>query len=281
MTAELPNVRLVLSSRAEHVWLVREMLSGVAEAINLDLIDLNDMRTAVTEACNNVVLHAYPGEVGPLEVEVYLSSGTTAVVVRDHGTGLQPRYEAHSEPILGLGLLVIRELTCCMDIPENNGEGLTVRMDFAATGARRLEVPCEDGLELPRIAQSENLPTIDVTVAPSDLARTVLPRIFGVLATFANFSTDRISEVQLVTEELAAHAPRLIRGAYLNITASVEPRTLELWVGPLGPGRAQRLLLDPTLENLSTRIEKLTDQRRVTPAGYSEVLALRLVDSSR
>jgi serine/threonine-protein kinase RsbW len=280
MTAEQPNVRLSLSSRAEHVWLVREMLSGVAEAIDLDLIDLNDMRTAVTEACNNVVLHAYRGEVGPLEVEVYLSA-STAIVVRDHGTGIQPREDTGGEPTLGLGLPVIRELTRCVDIPENNGEGLAVRMDFATTGARRLDVPCEEALELPRMAQSEHLPTIDVAVAPSDLARTVLPRIFGVLATFANFSTDRISEVQLVTEALATHAPGLIRGAYLNIAASVEPRTLELWVGPLGPGRAQRLLHDPPLEDLGATIKELTDQRRVAPAGSSEVLALRLLDSSR
>jgi len=257
------------------------MLSGVAEAVDLDLVDLNDMRTAVTEACNNVVLHAYRGEVGPLEVEVYLSASTTSVVVRDHGTWLQPCYAAHSEPIRGLGLPMIRELTRCVDIPENNGEGLTVRMDFAATGARRLEAPGNDGLELPRTAQSENLPTIDITVAPSDLARTVLPRIFGVLGTFANFSTDRISEIQRVTEELAANAPRLIRGAYLNIAASVEPRTLELWVSPLGPGRAQRLLLDSTREDLGMRIKKLTDQRQVTPAGSSEVLALRVVDGAR
>ncbi len=38
--------------------LVRQMLAGVAEAVELDANDLNDISTAVTEACNNVVLHA-------------------------------------------------------------------------------------------------------------------------------------------------------------------------------------------------------------------------------
>ena len=64
-----PNVRLRLSNRAENVLLVRQALSGLAEAVGLDAVALNDVSTAVTEAANNVVLHAYEGDEGPLEVE--------------------------------------------------------------------------------------------------------------------------------------------------------------------------------------------------------------------
>jgi len=56
-----PNIRLSLSNRPENVALVRQMLAGVAEAVGLDGNDLNDISTAATEACNNVVLHAYEG----------------------------------------------------------------------------------------------------------------------------------------------------------------------------------------------------------------------------
>ena len=63
------------SNKPENVLLVREMLTGVAETVDLDGSDLNDIRTAVTEACNNVVLHAYQGDEGPLEVEVYGARG--------------------------------------------------------------------------------------------------------------------------------------------------------------------------------------------------------------
>ena len=48
------------------------MLAGVAEAIDLDAEQLDDIRTAVTEACNNAVLHAYEGSEGPLEVDIRL-----------------------------------------------------------------------------------------------------------------------------------------------------------------------------------------------------------------
>ena len=73
--AGTPNVRLSLSNRAENVLLVRQALSGLAEAVGLDPIALNDVSTAVTEACNNVVLHAYGGGEGPLEVELCATAG--------------------------------------------------------------------------------------------------------------------------------------------------------------------------------------------------------------
>ena len=59
---------------------------------------------------------------------------------------------------------------------------------------------------------------------------------------------------------------------------SVKARNLELCVGPLGAGRADRLILDSDVDGLGPVIEKLTDDRRVAAVGSSEVLALQLVD---
>src|ERR1700756_1137044 len=98
--AGAPNVCLALSNQPENVLLVREALSGLAETVGVGGVDLNDIRTAVTEACNNVVLHAYEGEEGPLHVEVYLDSSTLEVVVRDHGTGIKPRIRSDEEAAL-------------------------------------------------------------------------------------------------------------------------------------------------------------------------------------
>ncbi len=59
MVEPAANVRLNLAATAENVVLVREMLAGVADGVGLDPTHLHDIQTAVTEACNNVVLHAY------------------------------------------------------------------------------------------------------------------------------------------------------------------------------------------------------------------------------
>lgn len=292
LMAELPNVRLNLSNRPENVLLVRQVLTGVAEAIDLDGSDLNDIRTAVTEACNNVVLHAYEGEEGPLEIEVYAAPSALEVVVRDRGTGIQPRARAAEETTLGaeettlgIGLPVIQALAHRVEFADAAGTpsragwaGTEVRMEFPTPSTRALESLHEGGLELLNIAQAEPTTTMGIAIAPTRLARAVLPRLLSALAARAHFSTDRISDAQLVADALIAHAPESISGRHLGVGVSIEPRNLELRIGPLDAGHAQRLIVDSALEGLGAVIEKLTDHHRVATVGPSEVLALRLID---
>ncbi|HYB24819.1 MAG TPA: ATP-binding protein, partial [Solirubrobacteraceae bacterium] len=83
--AEIPNVRLNLSNGPESVAIAHELLLGLAEVLGLDALETDDLCTAVGEVCKNVVYHAYEGQTGPLELEVYTFAGAVEVVVRDHG----------------------------------------------------------------------------------------------------------------------------------------------------------------------------------------------------
>src|SRR5664280_1401672 len=123
--ARLPNVRLDLTNKPENVLLVREALAGVAETVGLDGSDLSDIRTAVTEACNNVVLHAYSADGGPLEVEIELRGETTHVSVRDHGVGIGAD-ALDGETDGGIGLPVIRALASAVEFSEPPGGGTEV-----------------------------------------------------------------------------------------------------------------------------------------------------------
>jgi serine/threonine-protein kinase RsbW len=271
-----PNIRLDLSNRPENVVLVRETLAGAAEAIGLDALDLDDIRTAVTEACNNVALHAYEGEEGPLEVEIYAAGGLLDVFVRDHGIGMQPR-TSEDQWIVGIGLPVIEALVQSVEFADTAEGGTEVRMRFATPGARTLEPPDEnvgstDG------ALGEGT-TTSVTIAPvAPLARTVLPRLLGVLAARAQFSTDRISDALLVADALGAHAARSTSAGHLTIKVSIEPRNLELSLGPLDLGRARELMSDSIGDGVGRVIEKLSDHQSVAVDGSYEVLDLRLID---
>jgi serine/threonine-protein kinase RsbW len=276
--AELPNVCLSLSNRPENVLLVREMLTGVAEGIGLDGSDLNDIRTAVTEACNNVVLHAYEGEEGPLEIEVYGERGAIEVVVRDHGMGIKPRIRTAQEAALGIGLSLIGALVHRVEFSDSARNGTEVRMEFATPTIRASKALGSDGVAFPTIAEDELATTTGVAIAPACLARTVLPRVLSVLAVRAHFSTDRISDAQLVADALVGAAPGSIGETHLRIAASVAPRDLQLQIGPLEEGSAQALIMDSAVDGLGTVIEKLTDDHRVARVGSSEMLILRLID---
>src|SRR5207342_2760563 len=63
-----PEVVLNMPARAEGVGVVRQALAGMADALAFDAAVLSDMKMAVTEACTNVVVHAYEEEAGQLEV---------------------------------------------------------------------------------------------------------------------------------------------------------------------------------------------------------------------
>jgi serine/threonine-protein kinase RsbW len=271
-----PNIRLDLSNRPENVVLVRETLAGVAEAIGLDAADLDDMRTAVTEACNNVVLHAYEGEEGALEVEIYATGATCGVFVRDRGIGLRPQ-TSEDQWIVGIGLPVIEALAHKVDFEETAGGGTEVRMEFATPGAHTLEAPNDDS-GFPNGARAPGA-TTTVTIAPvAPLAPTVLPRLLGVLAARAQFSTDRISDALLVADALSAHASRSTSAGHLRITVSIEPRNLQLSLGPLDSGGARALVSGSNVDGVGRVIEKLSDHLGVAVDGIYEMLDLQLID---
>jgi serine/threonine-protein kinase RsbW len=273
-----PNVRLNLSSTAENVVLTREMLSGVAEAIDLDRGDLDDIRTAVTEACNNVVLHAYSGEQGPLEVDLCIGMDSLTILVRDRGRGINTPSDIEDATSPGIGLHVIRTLAHTVEFKHIPDGGTEVRMEFVTPRTKSLEpAPDEDLTALP-LALTDPPITTMLSITPIGLARTVLPRLVSALAARAHFSTDRISDAQLLTDALVAHAHRAVSGDHLSIGVNVEPRDLELHIAPLGLGRAQRLLGDSKIDGLGRVIEKLTDRHDVASAGPYETLTLGLID---
>jgi serine/threonine-protein kinase RsbW len=271
-----PNVRLQLANTPENVVLVREMLSGVAETLGLGKSDLNDIRTAVTEACNNVVLHAYEGNRGPMEIDVHVASREVRIFVRDRGSGIQSPKEADDSPE-GIGLHVIHTLAHGVQFGEVAGGGTEVCMEFVLPSVSVLEYSYEQAPATLALAQRSS--TAMLSIAPITLARTVLPRLVSALAARAHFSTDRISDAQLLADALVAHAHDALEGDLLRVGMHVEPRAIELRIAPLTAGRAQQLIGDSELDGLGRVIEKLADHRLVTTADSYEMLTLGLIDS--
>src|SRR5471030_2606797 len=82
---------LELAAEADNVPLVRHALRGLLEASGSSDERTADIALAVTEACANAVLHAYPGGAGSLVVTAELApAGRLIVIVRDHGSGMAP-----------------------------------------------------------------------------------------------------------------------------------------------------------------------------------------------
>ena len=122
-----PEVALNMPARAEGVGGVRQALAGMADALAFDAAVLSDMKMAVTEACTNVVVHAYPDAEGPMGLRASIDGRTLSLVVADRGRGIVPRPDS---PGLGLGLPLIATLAESLELGTGRSEETEVRMTF-------------------------------------------------------------------------------------------------------------------------------------------------------
>src|SRR5690242_2314275 len=98
-------------------------------AIDVAEDDLERVRLALTEACANVVRHAYPDDPGMLDVGVCVDPETVIVEVRDCGVGVIGEPEPPGETGGGLGLPLIGMLADRVEITPRL-PGTSVRMTF-------------------------------------------------------------------------------------------------------------------------------------------------------
>jgi serine/threonine-protein kinase RsbW len=269
------ELRLVLPSRAENVALVRRALGGVTDVLELGEARLLDINAAVSEACNNIVVHAYEGAEGPMDVYLGIQPGELEVIVSDEGVGIRPNVPDPGLEVQGLGLSLIHALTDRVEFLGGSEEGTKVRMGFAVDqdqGSERLSNGDHgDGREAPPPPGE-----LSIAVSSGPLAAPVLGRVIAMLAARAEFSLEGISEAELVTDALAVHAPRAIVGDRIQLGIDRPDGQLVVRVGPLTEGGATRVIQASALEDLPPVLERLTEQHMVESSQDGELLCLVL-----
>lgn len=265
---------MALPSRAENVAVVRQALAGAIEVLGLSESRLLDINTAVSEACNNVVVHAYEGEEGPLEVYLCVQDAELEVIVRDDGVGIRPRAPEPGLEVQGLGLSLIQTLSDRVEFLGGISQGTEVRMAFSLNGQSdnwiRSTAPSDAEVRTP-----PGELVIGVTAGP--LAAPVLGRVIAMLAARADFSLEGISEAQLVTDSLAANVPRVLVGDKIQLGIDSPADQLLVRVGPLQEGGANRIMDASALAELPPVLERLTKDHAVEGSPDGEILSLTLV----
>jgi anti-sigma regulatory factor (Ser/Thr protein kinase) len=255
---------------APNVPIGRQVLAGLADELDIDVALCADMKIAITEACTNVVLHAYPGGSGPLEVTMDVITGGLVVSVRDRGVNFNPLPTDPGVPALKFGLSLIASLS----------DEFGIRAGVSGTEVQMLfefgDDPISSSASLfgPRSQLADSAPPppeeIVLSLAPTAPFVGVLGRLLSLLAARADFSIDRLSDAQLLSDALASHAPR--RGASGLVRLSVVEGNggFDLRVGPLVAGGGRALIADTELPGVGPLLERLADEITFEPAGGAD-----------
>jgi serine/threonine-protein kinase RsbW len=270
-----PIFGLDLESRPQTLTIVRGMLGGIAEVLAIDPELLDDLKTAVSEACNNVVLHAYDGAPGPMRVRMFVEPDRLRVTVEDDGVGL-PDAGRGPDEAQGIGVSVIRALTQEARFRPGRAGGTAVEMDFAGQrGDQELfRLPTPPASEEPVAPLQPG--EVVVTLSPVNLFAPVLGRLARTLAATAHFSLDRFSDVYLVTDTIAAHASGATAGGRIGARMMASERRLELVVGPFRRGTGA--MLQAGGAERPSPLALLSDEVSVERHGETELVHVVIID---
>lgn len=129
MSAPLDNaIELRVPSKPEYVAIVRTLISDVARRVALPASAVEDVQVAASEACANVVRHAYE-EPDESDILVRCSSSLDSLVIEieDQGCGLDKPCRRSGERN-GFGLILIHNLMDDVSLDTEPDRGTVVRM---------------------------------------------------------------------------------------------------------------------------------------------------------
>ena len=83
------EMTLTFPSRSANEAFARAAVACFAAQLDPNLEELNDIKTAVSEAVTNCIVHAYPDRVGPITMTVSVYPGRVVrIVIADKGVGI-------------------------------------------------------------------------------------------------------------------------------------------------------------------------------------------------
>lgn len=136
MTRAENYVTLEFLSRSNNESFARTAAAGFAAQLDPTLDELGDIKTAVSEAVTNAIVHAYPDALGKVIMKMkLLKGGVLEITVRDWGCGI-PDVEEARRPLFttggsersGMGFTIMESFTDRLVVRSVPGKGTTVQM---------------------------------------------------------------------------------------------------------------------------------------------------------
>lgn len=129
-------IKVEIPSKSQNESLARIVIAAFAAQLDPTLEELSDLKTAVSEAVTNAIIHAYEAEEGIIYLYGFREGNTLILEVVDHGLGISDLEEARqplftTKPELersGMGFTIMESFMDEVAVESFLGQGTTVRM---------------------------------------------------------------------------------------------------------------------------------------------------------
>ena len=130
------EMTMIVKAISENESFVRSSVASFCLPLNPTLDEITEIKTAVSEAVTNCVVHAYPQKTGDITIKVKLTENDVYISITDQGVGID-NLEKAIEPFFttkpdeersGMGFTVIESFMDSFKLERNKGKGITVSM---------------------------------------------------------------------------------------------------------------------------------------------------------
>ena len=127
---------LEFPSKSSNEAFARSAVACFAAQLDPTLEELGDIRTAVSEAVTNCIVHAYPDDLGIISLRCrMLKDNVLDIVIKDRGVGIpdidqarRPAYTTGGADRSGMGFTIMESFMTDLEIASKAGKGTTVHM---------------------------------------------------------------------------------------------------------------------------------------------------------
>ena len=133
----MSEMKLTFPSRSANEAFARAAVASFIAQLDPAVDELADIRTAVSEAVTNSIVHAYPDTIGSITIQVKLfASGRVVIRVKDRGCGIEdvekamePLFTTGGEDRSGLWFSVMESFSDRLKVSSKKGKGTTVTLE--------------------------------------------------------------------------------------------------------------------------------------------------------
>lgn len=127
--------KIQLPAVGENEGFARNIISSFVLSLSPTIEEINDLKTAISEAVTNCVVHAYDHNEGIIEISAQIDENTLSVTITDFGKGIAdvetamtPMYTSGGDERSGMGFTIMETFMDTMQVTSTLGSGTTVTM---------------------------------------------------------------------------------------------------------------------------------------------------------